>query len=73
MILDVLEGVTLTVTEGITVGAGGILKGKGTVLGDVFNNGGTVDVGMPEPSSCLLLVLGLIGAATFARGQRWPS
>ena len=61
MILEVQEGMTLTVNNGITVGPGGILKGKGTVLGDIINDGGTVTAGMPEPCTARLLVLGLLG------------
>ena len=52
---------TLDVLGGITVGPGGILKGAGTVVGDITNLGGTVIVGFPEPSGMVLVALGLVG------------
>ena len=64
MILEIPEGVTLTVTNGITVDRGAILKGKGTIVSDIFNNGGTVTAGLPEPSTFLLLVLGVVGVVS---------
>ena len=58
MILEVLKGVTLTVIDGITVGSGATLKGKGAIVGDLINNAGTVTAGLPEPSGFLLELLG---------------
>ena len=60
MTLEIMEGVTLTVTNGISVEPGSILKGNGNVIGDVINNGGIITAGLPEPSSGLLFLLGLI-------------
>ena len=59
MILKVERNTTLTVTSGITVRPGAILKGHGTVAGDILNEGGTVTAGMPEPSTLLLALIGL--------------
>jgi len=70
MILEVLEGVTLTVTDGITVRPGGILKGKGTIVADIINNGGIVTAGLPEPSSGVLGGLALMGMVILARPRR---
>ena len=67
MILEVEQGVTLTVTNGITVGMGSILKGNGTIIGDIINNGGIVTAGLPEPSSCSLFALGLLGVVCWRR------
>ena len=61
MIVVVKENVRLDVLDGITVGPGGILKGAGTVVGDITNLGGTVIVGFPEPSGMVLVALGLVG------------
>ena len=68
LILEVATDVTLTVPNGIEIGSAATLKGKGTVFGDVFNNAGSVGAGMPEPSTGLLLVVGLLGLLGCARG-----
>ena len=52
---------TLTATDGITVSPGGILKGHGNIIGDVIYNGGIVRGGMPEPSTGVLMMLGVLG------------
>lgn len=73
MILEVLKGVTLTVIDGITVGSGATLKGKGAIVGDLINNAGTVTAGLPEPSGFLLGLLGppfLLSRRTIFRAVR---
>jgi probable HAF family extracellular repeat protein len=69
MYLIIKDNVKLTVLEGITVGPGGILKGAGTVLGDITNLGGTVAIGFPEPSGSALLALGLLGLGCWFPGR----
>jgi len=51
MVLEVQEGVTLTVANGLTVGPGSLLKGTGNIVGDNINDEGIVTGGMPEPRS----------------------
>jgi hypothetical protein len=67
MLLEVAEGVTLDVTNGMTVGPGAVLKGKGTIVGEIINSGGTVTAGMPEPGSGLLLLFGVGGMVLLRR------
>ena len=38
-ILSLQSGVTLTATNGVTIGANGTLGGEGTIIGDIVNNG----------------------------------
>jgi len=45
MVLKVTEGTMLTVTGGITVGPGAILKGEGAIVGDINVPGGIVAPG----------------------------
>ena len=63
--LEIAGGVVLTVTHGITVGAGGTLTVHGTVHGEILNQGGTVILTAPEPCSLVPL-----GALAFALGCR---
>ena len=65
MMIEVSQGTTLTVTNGMTTGSEATLIGKGNIVGDVNNIGGTVAITLPEPSSCLLLVVGVIGVVCF--------
>jgi hypothetical protein len=44
-VLDLVDGTTLTIAEGARVRASGVLRGKGTIDGDVVNEGGTVSPG----------------------------
>ena len=73
MILEILQGVTFTVADGITVGPGATLKGKGTIVGDIFNSGGTVTAGLPEPHSSLLAVLGSLVLLAAGRRVRYET
>ena len=43
MILQVLSGIVLTVTGALTLNPGSILRGPGTVVGTVVNNGGRIE------------------------------
>ena len=61
MLLEVDSGATLTVISGITVGAGGLLKGTGTIVADIINSDGVVTAGMRESGSGVLLLLGMLG------------
>jgi len=63
--LNIQQGVTVTVTDGIEVLEGGILKGKGTLVGDIVNQSGNVDVGMPEPSTGVLFLIGIIAGGFY--------
>ena len=69
MFLEIPNGVTLQAIDGISVGPGGVLKGKGTIVGDIINNGGTVAAGLPEPSTGVLLILGILGVVSYVRGR----
>ena len=51
MLLEVDSGATLTVISGITVGAGGLLKGTGTIVGAILYSDGVVSAGMRESGS----------------------
>ena len=78
MELQLDAGITLTVAQGVSVQAGGILSGAGTLLGNV-TNGGLVSVGVPaggealaaavpEPSALVLFAIGLSVGALRRRG-----
>jgi hypothetical protein len=60
MTVVVDQEAVLTAAAGVTVGPGGALKGAGTIAGDLRNHGGTIDVGLPEPSGTNLMAIGLI-------------
>ena len=73
MMLEIQQAVTFTVADGMTVGPGATLKGKGTIVGDIFNSGGTVTAGLPEPHSSLLAVLGSLVLLTAKRHVRYET
>jgi len=58
--LTVEDGLTLSVLDGVEVDTGGVLKGHGTIAGDVFVRGGIVQAGAPEPSALVLVCIGIL-------------
>ena len=67
LVIEIDSEATLSVTNGMTVGTAASLVGTGTIIGDVINVAGTVAIGVPEPNSLVLFLLGVSGLSCLRR------